>query len=185
MSRIPKAEKNKNRVNEIPKPKLNISESGISFSFEALDTNEFFNLDGTCVNWANELFAMMKIVSSIKKEVLLSGKFSNSTFRIHNHENASPPIPLPEGVALRDFYQIRLSKSKGGIHGVFCGDVFYVIWLDPLHNMYPNKNYGGLKKVKPGSTCCKDREEIIDKLLEENDRLKNENNELEALINKS
>ena len=183
MSKIPKAKKPDAVLTSIPKPKLNISESGISFSFEALETNEFFNLDGTCINWPAELLEMMKSISSINKADLISGPYG--TYRVHTHENASPPIPLPSGVALKDFYQIRISKSKGGIHGVFYGDVFYVIWLDPLHNMYPDKHHGGLRKIKPGSTCCKDRDEIISQLKQENKRLEEYNKELEELINNS
>lgn len=57
-------------------------------------------------------------------------------------------------------------------------NIFYVIWLDPLHNMYPDDKYGGLRKVKPHSTCCKDRDEEIIQLKQENEKLLNENKRL-------
>lgn len=174
-SRIPKANKVSDSGPNIKRQRLNHTPEAISFSFEALDRTEFFDLDGTCINWASELFDMLKNVSSIKKEELLSGYYAKSTYRVHSHENANPPSKLPEGVELKDCYQIRISKSKGGIHGVFFDNIFYVIWLDPLHNMYPDENYGGLRKVKPGSTCCKDRDEIIEKLQLENQKLREEN----------
>lgn len=41
--------------------------------------------------------------------------------------------------------------------------------------MYPDDRYGGLRKVKPGSTCCKDRDQIIEQLKESIDKLKEEN----------
>ena len=44
---------------------------------------------------------------------------------------------------------------------------FYVIWFDPLHNMYPDDRFGGLRKVKSPSTCCKDRDEEIARLKQE------------------
>ena len=94
---------------------------------------------------------------------------------MNSHENATPPSKVPDGVELKDCYQIRISKSKGGIHGVFSGNIYYVIWLDPLHNMYPDDRYGGLRKVKSGSTCCKDRDQIIERLQESNDKLREEN----------
>lgn len=179
--------------NKIPKPrkvsevsikrqKLNYTPAAISFSFEALEETEYFNLDGTCINWSSELFKMMKYISTLKQEELLSGAYAKSTYRIHSHENASPPSPLPEGVELKDCYQIRISKSKGGIHGIFYDNIFYVIWLDPLHNMYPDDRYGGLRKIKPGSTCCKDREELLEKLQLENKRLREENQYWEKAI---
>lgn len=174
-NRIPKANKVSDLKVSIKRQQLNCTQSAISFSFEALEITEYFNLDGTCANWSSELFEMLKNISSINKEKLLSGAYAKSTYRVHSHENASPPSSLPEGVELKDCYQIRISKSKGGIHGVFFDNVFYIIWLDPLHNMYPNENYGGLRKVKQGSTCCKDRDQIIEKLQENNKKLREEN----------
>ena len=115
----------------------------------------------------------MKIVSSITKQDLISGKYR--TYRVHNHEKANPPNDFPPGVSKNDCYQIRISKSKGGIHGVFRDNVFYVIWLDPLHNMYPDDRYGGLRKIKPPSTCCKDRDNDIIQLLGRIKELEDEN----------
>ena len=174
-SRIPKASEVSESTSKIKRQQLTFTQSAISFSFEALETTEYFNLDGTCINWSSELFNMLKEVSSIKKEELISGSYANSKYRVHSHENATPPSKVPDGVELKDCYQIRISKSKGGIHGVFNGNVFYVIWLDPLHNMYLDDKYSGLRKVKSGSTCCKDRDQIIEQLRESNDKLREEN----------
>lgn len=181
-NRIPKPKKIDNSI--IKRQHFNYTPSAIAFSFEALEQTEYFNLDGTCINWSSELFNMMKHVSSIKKEDLLSGAYAKSTYRVHSHENANPPSPLPEGVELKDCYQIRISKSKGGIHGVFYDNIFYIIWLDPLHNMYPDDRYGGLRKVKAGSTCCKDRDDLLVKLQEENEKLREENEYWEQEIEK-
>ncbi len=115
------------------------------FSFESLERNKYFDIDLKTGAWASELFDMMKVVSGVAVKELMAGSFK--TFRVHSHENAHPPCPLPAGVELKDFYQIRLSKSKGCIHGVFQDNVFYVMWFDPLHNMYPDEHYGGLKEV--------------------------------------
>lgn len=175
MSRtIPKA--NAVSTSQIKRQTLNTTSSSITFSFEALEWTEYFNLDGTCGNWSRELFDMMKSVSGMSKKELISGNISK--YRVHSHDKASPPSKLPDGVALKDCYQIRISKSKGGIHGVFNDDTFYVIWLDPLHNMYPDDRYGGLRKIRSGSSCCKDREEQLIALTEENKKLQDENDEL-------
>lgn len=167
INRIPKVGKVSQRPIPVSLPSFNPVREGITFSFEALDKNEFFNLDGTCPNWSSDLFDMLKEVSTHSERDLISGKFR--TYRVHNHEKATCPCAIPEGVELRDCYQIRISKSKGGIHGVFRENVFYVIWLDPLHNMYPDEHYGGLRKVKIPSTCCKDRDEEIAHLKQELD----------------
>lgn len=170
MMTIPKPDVHYDDRSKIPSPTTPDKNERICFSFEALETNEYFNLDATCANWSAELFEMLRIVSSAKKAELMSGRFRN--YRVHSHEKANPPTKLPQGVELKDCYQIRISKSKGGIHGVFSANVFYVIWLDPLHNMYPDDRYGGVKKIKPPTTCCRDREQQIDELQVELEKAK-------------
>lgn len=170
---IPKAQANKS--NRIPSPKqvYNPADQNVVFSFKAIEKNEYFNLDSTCPNWASELFETMKIVSDIKLKSIYAGDYSgNSTLRIHQHKNAHAPCSAP--ASLEEMWQIRISKSKGGIHGVFSENVFYVIWFDPLHNLYPDENYGGLKKISPPKTCCMDRDEKITDLMNELDEAKRE-----------
>ncbi len=167
------------RVSAIKKSRIvpdnidNIAKKGesqkILFSFEAVEKNEYFNLDGTCQNWAADLFETMKKVSGIELKDIYAGKYSGKTspFRIHRHENADPPCKVPERISLEDMWQIRISVSKGGIHGIFSDNIFYVIWFDPQHNLYPDRNHGGLKKVVPPSTCCKERDLEIERLKNE------------------
>lgn len=153
-SRIPNQAKNKQAA---PKKVL--------FSFMSVDKNEYFNLDGTCQNWSADLFETMQMVSGITIDEITAGTYSgkHSPFRIHQHQDAQAPCKVPSDISLEDMWQIRISLSKGGIHGVFVENVFYVVWFDPLHNLYPDKNHGGLRKVIPPSTCCKDRDnEIIE-----------------------
>ena len=156
------------------------SDNTVVFSFEAYDKTEYFNLDGTCQNWAAELMDMMQDVSTHTVADLTSGKYSK--YRVHDHRTVKKcPSPLPNGVALKDMYQIRISKSKGGIHGVFRENTFYVIWLDPLHNMYPDDRYGGLRKIRKTCTCCKDRDEEILRLRDELEKAQKEAKEWEQL----
>ncbi len=172
--KIPKASK-KTLHNNIKKANSIVKGiNKVSFSFEALERTEYFNLDGTCNNWPSELFNVLKEISTYEKKELVSGHFANSKYRIHAHENAKPPSKLPDGIELKDLYQIRIEKSKGGIHGVFYEDIFYIIWLDPLHNMYPDSRYGGLRIIKPPSTCCKDRDLELEKLSQRNKELEDE-----------
>lgn len=172
--RIPKAQKVKQESDRIPiLPEFKIHDNGLKFSFEALEKTEYFSLDGTCQNWAEDLFTMLKDISGHSVTDMVSGEYKRK-YRVHNHEGANPPSKLPAGVALKDCYQIRISTSKGGIHGVFIENIFYIIWLDPLHNMYPDDRYGGLRKVKQASTCCKDRDEELYRMKQEVEAAKDE-----------
>lgn len=148
------------------------------FSFEAIEKNEYFNLDGTCQNWASDLFDALQLASTISMKDIRAGRYSgrNSTFRIHSHSNIQNPCKYPQNVDINDMWQIRISKSKGGIHGVFVENIFYVIWFDPQHNLYPDENHGGLKVIIPPATCCKDRDSEIDKMNFQYNQLKEEYN---------
>ncbi len=184
MGSIPVAERAES-VLRIPNVQPGIgSEEKILFSFAAIERDKYFNLDGTCQNWASDLFEAMKKASTIPiKDVyskIYSGK--NSTFRIHPHIEVTKPCSRPHNAALEDMWQIRISTSKGGIHGVFVENVFYVIWFDPLHNLYPDENHGGLRRVTPPSTCCKDRDAELDRLRNENKKLTEDLKAAEELL---
>lgn len=145
-------------------------------SFGALEYNDYFNLDGTCANWSKALFDLLKRMASITYGEALNGTYNKygSPFRIHNHKNANVPCAIPLNIEKEDLYQIRISENMGGIHGFFNENVFHVIWLDPLHNMYPSKDRGGLKKIIPPSTCCKERDEELKELIKRNGELTQE-----------
>lgn len=176
MGKIPQAKVSTKSKSRIAPNNITIENDNqkVLFSFEAVEKNEYFNLDGTCQNWAADLFDTMQKVSGIELKDIYAGTYSGKTspFRIHRHEDATPPCKVPPQISLDDMWQIRISVSKGGIHGIFSDNVFYVIWFDPQHNLYPDKNHGGLKKVVPPSTCCKDRDMEIERLQKELDDVK-------------
>lgn len=181
---IPKAQK-ANKENLVRPSNTDCAKKpdGILFSFEALESNEYFNLDMTCPNWAAELFRVLKSVSKYNVKDIYGGQYTDSTIRVHSHRNAhKPPCNLPRGISLEEMWQIRISQRKGGIHGIFIENVFYVIWFDPLHNLYPDERFGGLKKIKPPGTCCRDREEEVLQLKEEIKKIKEENQAYEELL---
>ncbi|MDD3186395.1 MAG: hypothetical protein ACOX1S_05530 [Anaerostipes sp.] len=176
MKKIPKAKSPKSkRISPENIENINISDK-VVFSFSAIDKNEYFNLDATCENWSLDLFDTMKKISDISLKDIYAKKYSgkSSPFRIHQHDNAKPPCDVPKNILIDDMWQIRISRSKGGIHGIFTDNIFYVIWFDPHHNLYPDDHYGGLTKIKPQSNCCKERELIIEQLKAENQELKKE-----------
>ena len=141
--RIP--EPNTATENKIRKPYLPTPSNKIVFSFEILDRNDYFDIGYDCVEWLGDLLETMKQVSALTKTDLFSGRFK--TYRVHNHEKAKCPCKIPSGIELKDMHQIRVAASKGGIHGIFSDDVFYVVWLDPMHNLYPDDRHGGLKTI--------------------------------------
>lgn len=44
---------------------------------------------------------------------------------------------IPEEAYINSAYQFSISSNKHGrIHGFYVGDTFYIVWLDPLHELY-------------------------------------------------
>lgn len=40
-----------------------------------------------------------------------------------------------------DAWQFQLSSNEHGrVHGYFVGNIFYVVWLDPNHELFPGQN---------------------------------------------
>lgn len=171
-----------NIQDRIPTPLTQIFANGdnIVFSFKSLVKNEYFNIDITCERWSSELIEMLKNVSVLNKAQLFSGKYG--IYRIHSLSSAKIPCKLPDNISKDDMRQIRIAASKGGIHGIFYENIFYVIYLDPLHNMYPDTRYGGLKIIKPPKNCCLDMQEKLHKLTDENNKLKDELEEDNKLL---
>ena len=121
MAGIPKAKAaGSKRIDPSNLDKVNRCDA-VLFSFESIDRNDYFNLDGTCQNWAADLFDAMRKVSALSMADIRAGKSSGkqSPFRIHKHNNASPPCRVPDSISLDNMWQIRISRSKGGIHGIF------------------------------------------------------------------
>ncbi len=164
--------KTESRVSSPIMDELSNSE-GIKFSFKLLDFNEYFNLDATCVNWSYELMQTLKNISQLSTNDITSGTYG--TLRFHKVENATQPTSLPSKVELKDMHQLAIGgTSKGRIHGILTGDTFYIIWLDPLHNLYPSRRHGGLRTITPPKNCCMDRDEELEKLNKENEELRKE-----------
>ena len=140
---------------EAPKGKIVLPFNGkiveqreITFSFSSFDcTHKLFNLggkqeDGTVGGlWFLRLLECLKSVGGKKIEDL-----ENKPFFLHrvNREtaNAKPPTDSKQA----EYWQFRLDKSHGRVVGILVDSVFYVVWLDPYHNLTNSEGYGGIQK---------------------------------------
>lgn len=113
-----------------------------TFSFELFDRNhELFNLGSVNSNtldsaWYIDLLDCFKSVNS-----KTFAELKQSLHDLHgiNWRNTNAKCPGDEQL---DYYQFRINKSKGRIIGTIVDDVFYVIWLDPHHNLTNSEGYG-------------------------------------------
>lgn len=92
--------------------------------------------------YTRKLIERMQAVSQMTQTEF---REAGRSLRSHTHEWAKTSRPngferLNE--QLRDYpgWQFCLSANEHGrVHGIIIGDVFYVIWLDLRHQLYPGK----------------------------------------------
>ncbi|WP_404988154.1 hypothetical protein [Clostridium culturomicium] len=201
---------NKKRFN-IPKPKeienpsknkLPISKDEIEnarirakerlqFSFRFLNIdNEAFNLGSMekrrasiCGEWFIELLKSFKSVSDINRDSLISQR---QHYDAHGHDwkNLDYKFEFSEDFLEQvECMQYRISSSNGRVHGFIIGNTFYIVWLDPHHNLYPDDRYGGRKFYMRPLSCHDRLQEKMVELLKENNKLKKENEEIMDMLN--
>jgi len=169
----PKIPNNKKSKFPIPEKELEelreFKDKKLVLSFRFLDLkHEAFNLGGTCNKWGNDLFKMLKELSNITRKQFVVDLREH--YRSHDHDwdkldyKYNFTYEFLEQVECR---QARISLSKGGIHGFIVGNRFYVVWLDPHHNLYPDDKHGGVTILKPPETCCSYRDKELHRLNEE------------------
>lgn len=139
---------------EIPEmPPVKLPHNGVkatdgrySFSFSCFDREHpLFNLGGQGEEhddtvggrWFLDLLECLKALSQMKRS-----EWNNHTHQLHpidwKHTNCNAP---PEAEQL-EYYQFRISKSKGRVIGFILDQVFYIVWLDPHHNLTDSEGYG-------------------------------------------
>lgn len=125
-----------------------VKNGGFSFSFACFDhEHELFNLGGDSSDktvGGKWFIAMLDALKEASKKTIQELK--RTPFELHpvkwKTSNAAPPKNSEQC----EFWQFRVSKSKGRIIGILIESVFYVVWLDPYHNFTDSEGYGGAKR---------------------------------------
>lgn len=127
-----------------------VEDKGVSFSFSCFDRkHELFNLggndkDGTVGGkWFLRLLDCLKSVSG--KTI---GDLRRSTHDLHPVKWNSANVACPSSNQA-EYWQFRIDKSHGRVIGILIDSVFYVVWLDPYHNLADSEGYGGVKIFPP------------------------------------
>lgn len=133
-----------------PKTKINFS-----ISFQYFKQISYFGIGHKDTKWFSGLIERFKDFCSHNSDLL--GNYSNrDTYRLHQINWEQPNIPIqrkdlnwiPSEYLENDIdypiWQFEISKATGKIIGFFNenSNVFYVLLLDPNHNMQPSKSHG-------------------------------------------
>lgn len=131
---------NSNRtLTNIDKRKTN---RAFTFSFELFDRNhELFNLGCKNNNTLNSAWYidLLDCFKSVNSKTFAELKQSLHDLHGINWKNTNTRCPGDDQL---EYYQFRINKSKGRVIGTIVDNVFYIIWLDPHHNLTNSEGYG-------------------------------------------
>ena len=151
-----------------------VSEKSFSFSFACFDrSHELFNLGdrsstGTVeANWFLDLLDCLKSVSNMN-----TSEMKAPLHDLHPIDWDRTNTSAPSGGEQCEYWQFRINKSKGRVIGFLIDGVFYIVWLDPHHNLTNSEGYGTETYYRAGMSLYEIRESELRQLKEENKRLK-------------
>ena len=140
-----------------------VPNSGFSFSFASFDrTHKLFNLGDDnetsgviSGHWFVELMDCFKSVNGMTVPEL-----KTSMHDLHPVDWSNANTAIPSDSSQCQYWQFRINKSKGRVIGVLTDGVFYVVWLDPHHNLTDSEGYGTVEwhKAAPSLYEIRDME---------------------------
>ena len=139
------------RLKETPIPrsentqptKLSQPEQGISFSYKYLkQDNPKFSIKKQDLKYTIALLTRLQDLSCLSVQELKGNR--NKTLRCHPidwKDTSEKSFGIPNEEQLVDVpYQFSISANKHGrVHGFFIRQVFYIVWLDPEHQLYSSR----------------------------------------------
>jgi hypothetical protein len=117
-----------------------IPDNLIRFSFRHFDQNEKFGAHLAGDGYIGALMERLRDVSGLTLSEFRSNK--NKSLRAHTHDwsrttEENGYTHLNEQLRQCEPWQFQLSANEHGrIHGILIDEVFYVIWIDPMHKLY-------------------------------------------------
>lgn len=117
-------------------------DNNVSFSFQFLrEKDDKFKYSGKDSSYFLKLVNRLKDICTLSRMNLITSR--SKSLRCHpldwNEKKITEEcfsIPKEEEFT-QDRHQIQISSNAyGRVHGFFILDVFYVVWLDPEHELY-------------------------------------------------
>lgn len=118
---------------EIPK--------NISFSFRYLQNdNQKFSIQNRDARYFESLLVRLRDLSTLTLAEIINNRSKSLRCHLINWKDTTEPngfgIPNEEQIVI-SAYQFQISSNKHGrVHGFFLENIFYIVWLDPNHNLY-------------------------------------------------
>lgn len=118
----------------------------LCFSFKFLDLDHAdFHCKDREPGYFHKMLERMKYLSGMRVDELMNAR-PNATLRFHRIDWQNDRVSV-KSFGIRgweecdeDAWQFSISANEHGrVHGFLIDNVFYVVWLDPDHQLYPGK----------------------------------------------
>lgn len=114
---------------------------GISFSFRYFENdNQKFLFDDKDFRYFESLLLRLRDLSKLTVPEIINNRSKSLRCHLIRWADTTEPngfgIPNEEEI-VGSAYQFQISSNEHGrVHGFFIENVFYIVWLDPNHNLY-------------------------------------------------
>ena len=151
----------------------------ITFSFRYFDQQKYFGFGQEESKWFASLLERLKDFSGKTSKIIEDHK-ERDAYRLHpiNWDGRNVPVTLEDFKSIPDvvrnsaenefLWQFQLSTGNGRVIGFFNStfDVFYVVALDPLHNLQPSKDFAyRVEEAEIAPTIYEDQRIKINEIL--------------------
>jgi hypothetical protein len=114
---------------------------GVSFYFRYYqDDKDKFSIGGKDAKYLASLLRRLRDLSQLNAQEIINNQ--SKSLRCHGIIWLDTTEPNGFGIPNEDIlinipYQFQISANEyGRVHGFFSENVFYIVWLDPEHNLY-------------------------------------------------
>lgn len=114
---------------------------GISFSFRYFENdNQKFLFNDKDFRYFECLLLRLRDLSKLTVPEIINNRSKSLRYHLIRWVDTTEPngfgIPNEEEI-VGSAYQFQISSNEHGrVHGFFIENVFYIVWLDPNHNLY-------------------------------------------------
>ncbi|MGK7872993.1 MAG: hypothetical protein AB4426_06695 [Xenococcaceae cyanobacterium] len=114
----------------------------VIFSFKYLDlrSNPKFSIAGCGESYLEKLLLRLKDVSSIRYDDFVNSRSSSLRSHKINWSGTTESdgfTSLNPQLREQTAFQFEISANQyGRVHGFLLNRIFYIVWLDPHHNLY-------------------------------------------------
>ncbi|RUT06495.1 hypothetical protein DSM106972_027520 [Dulcicalothrix desertica PCC 7102] len=129
------------RTTSVVQPIEPVIPKGIGFSFRYLQNdNPKFSFNNRDSRYFESLLLRLRDLSKLTVSEIINNRSKSLRCHLITWEDTTEPngfgIPNEEEI-VTSAYQFQISSNEHGrVHGFFIENIFYIVWLDPNHNLY-------------------------------------------------